>query len=469
MKGDFTRDSFDPTKNFTRVMMQQGRPQLDADWNEQAAIFWEFWRNFVRDLVGPHGGPENDCGFGILAEGEKAEMNDEERGRLQLLQGTGDFLIGSGHYYVDGLRVTNPTDVTFCTQPGFPPSPSLENNHHPYLIYLDVWERHISEVEDDSIREVALLGVSTCSRAQLVWQVKSFELRGEDNAELKEFDNQWVKEEWPNIVNRWQARNRGRLRARAGRASENPSLEPTLVSPASSYRGPGNQLYRVEIHHGGTVDRNAPTFKFSRENGSVIFPIRDVHDSVVTVADLGRNSAPALAAGDWVELVDDDYVLQNRAEPLRQVEIVDPGRLKVTLKGQSASTVGQDSTKHPLLRRWDHKQGDPKKGGLELHEGAALFREGEGEKFWLTLENGVQVQFKNPNEPAHYRTGDYWLIPARVATGDVLWPVRNGKHAAIGPHGVQHHYAPLAVVSFKRDVLETFSDCRLKFLLPTHY
>src|SRR5665213_1393102 len=39
MKGDFTRDTFEPgPAEFYRVMIQQGRVQLDADWNEQIAI-----------------------------------------------------------------------------------------------------------------------------------------------------------------------------------------------------------------------------------------------------------------------------------------------------------------------------------------------------------------------------------------------------------------------------------------------
>ena len=36
MKGDFSRFTFDPRKNYTSVLMQQGRAQLDADWNEQS-------------------------------------------------------------------------------------------------------------------------------------------------------------------------------------------------------------------------------------------------------------------------------------------------------------------------------------------------------------------------------------------------------------------------------------------------
>ncbi|OLE52603.1 MAG: hypothetical protein AUI36_18055, partial [Cyanobacteria bacterium 13_1_40CM_2_61_4] len=390
--------------------------------------------------------------------------------RLQkMLQGPGDFLIGSGHYYVDGIRCTNPRYVTCSNQPGRPECPPLENNHRPYLIYLDVWERHITDVEDDSIREVALVsGADTCTRAKLVWQVRGFELRADEKKESgKEVDCAWVREEWTEIVHHWQAKHRGHLRARARRAAETPSVEPTVVSPASQYRGPTNQLYRVEIHGGTFANAKGPTFKFSRENGSVVLPILNVAGQVLTVGHLGRDSRSSLQVGDWVELVDDDYILQNRAEPLRQVEKVDSGKMRVTVKGQAASTVGQDQEKHPLLRRWDHKQGDPKKGGLDLRDGAAIIKESDDDKFWLTLENGVQVQFRKSEPPNHYRTGDYWLIPARIATGDVQWLRRGGDPEAIGPHGVRHHYAPLAVVLFEQDVLKTHMDCRRKFWSQT--
>ena len=47
MKADLTRDTFHPLKHYSRVLMQQGRVQLDADMNEQAAILLRictFWR-----------------------------------------------------------------------------------------------------------------------------------------------------------------------------------------------------------------------------------------------------------------------------------------------------------------------------------------------------------------------------------------------------------------------------------------
>ena len=54
------------------------------------------------------------------------------------------------------------------------------------------------------------------------------------------------------------------------------------------------------------------------------------------------------------------------------------------------------------------------------------------------------------------RTGDYWLIPARTATGDVEWPTETDKDSqgnltivplAKPPDGIKHHYAPVAVIT----------------------
>ena len=36
MTADLSRDTFDPRKRHAGVVMQQGRVQLDADWNEEA-------------------------------------------------------------------------------------------------------------------------------------------------------------------------------------------------------------------------------------------------------------------------------------------------------------------------------------------------------------------------------------------------------------------------------------------------
>src|SRR5262249_7941752 len=61
------------------------------------------------------------------------------------------------------------------------------------------------------------------------------------------------------------------------------------------------------------------------------------------------------------------------------------------------------------------------------------------------LEDGVQVWFQ---PGGIYMNGDYWTIPARVSTADLLWPEdpdsapENRKPAVVIASG-QHHYAVL--------------------------
>src|SRR5262249_43931053 len=88
-----TRKTFDPAKHFTRVLMQQGRVQLDADWNEQAAIALHYLRSLTRDLIGEAAGPPNNLGFEI--------------GVIE----TNILTIGGGHYYVGGILCENGTPI----------------------------------------------------------------------------------------------------------------------------------------------------------------------------------------------------------------------------------------------------------------------------------------------------------------------------------------------------------------------
>ena len=145
-------------------------------------------------------------------------------------------------------------------------------------------------------------------------------------------------------------------------------------------------------------------------------------------------------------------MLENRAENLLRVSAVDRDELTVTLDGTTSISVQQKPSNHPLLRRWDHR--DRKNDGINLGTDNAIeITEATGEDDnWLTLEDGVQIQFKkitdsNEKSLSTYHTGDYWLIPARVATGDVEWPRDvQGKLLPQPPRGIVHHYAPLAIV-----------------------
>src|SRR5690242_1450639 len=91
MKADFTRTTFHPEKHYASVRMQQGRVQLDADWNEQLDIQAHRDHSFTADVVGPSGAPLANGGFGL-------QVN------------AGNIVISKGHYYVDGILCENDTD-----------------------------------------------------------------------------------------------------------------------------------------------------------------------------------------------------------------------------------------------------------------------------------------------------------------------------------------------------------------------
>jgi Family of unknown function (DUF6519) len=535
-RGDFTRDTFSALKHFSRVLAQQGRVQLDADPNEQAAILLHYLRNLARDLIGDRGCPATGNGFQAVSKVDSVTLSD-------------DFGILEGHYYVGGIlcelestpvplpaltaattAVTMPalladgrqlaagqyiecfdannnsivftqiTDVkdftvtfkdkvpanavslrrvtTYFTQPDYPaprisiPAPGGDN----YVAYLDVWERHITHVEDDSIREVALGGPDTATRAKVVWQVRVFPttLTVDDlsPAALKKTPATWQK-----LVDVWQPPNRGRLKAKA--TGNSTSSDPCAVAPRAQFRGLENQLYRVEIHRGGSAwdsandagKKKTATFKWSRENASVNFPIRTIaagsaaNTSNIVLEYLGKDDQLGLAEGDWVELVNDETILLTPSgtapAPLQDIQAISSTEFTVTVAGPPLGVP--DLSKHPLLRRWDYKETAEDEGGLQLaDDNAAVVVESSSD--WLSLEDGVQIQFQ---PGATYRTGDYWLIPARTATGDVEWPTEqdskgNRIQVALAPHGIQHYYAPLQLLDSKFALIPS-GDLRSKF------
>jgi hypothetical protein len=491
MKGDFTRNTFDPTRHFTRVLMQQGRVQLDADWNEQAAITLHYLQALAADLIGPHGGPGTSFKIEPTLAGQTL---------------TYDFAIDMGHYYVGGLLCENDQPCAYTRQPDFPlpDAARLENlvKQNPsaaFLVFLDVWERHVTYMEDDAagIREVALGGPDTATRAHLVWQVRIPLLGADDQKGLQALIGGVAKQD-PATINQLKALaenvrqklsqpTSARLRARA--RGEQPQDDPCTISPEAKYTGLENQLYRVEIHRGGaayvpTEDKDIPkttaTFKWSRENGSVIFPIRTVEGNVVTLDNLGRDDRLSLHVDDWVEIVDDNTTLQGTYSLLYRVTVVEPVDMTVTLDVPSGVTLpaySEQSTTHPLLRRWD-QQGA---ADVLLDEGAIVLTEsdGEDEPNWIMLEDGVEIQFPKLAGGASndYRAGDYWLIPARTATADVEWPDQKNAQgdvdtypngdpipAALPPRGVTHYFAPLAFITVDAKGIVNPTDLRRTFI-----
>lgn len=452
MKGDFSRDTFTPRKHYSGVLMQQGRVQLDADWNEQRAIDRHRIETEARSLTGPGGGPANNAGFeiGVSEDGET-------------------LIIGPGDYYVDGTLCQNEDEggVAFEDQedlPGQRVIDVLEGDPVVGLAYLDVWEQHVTALDDDHIREVALGGPDTATRTRTVWQAKVLQLdvATSDDAEL-----QSLLEDHVGTADEVElARTNNRILELLGvdcdgpfddelRAANPPSTgellaralppasaaSPCVLPPNAGYERLENQLYRVEIHRGGA--RDSTTFKWSRDNGSVATAVLSVTPTgtpteprtEIVVRDLGRDETLGFANGQYVELVNDDMELSGQVVRIVRIASVNPATRTITVNATFPESIDK-------LRRWDSA------GDLPI----------PSEEF-VDLEGGIQVRFLE----GRYNTGDYWLIPARTATGEIEWPEDQTRP----PAGIEHHYSPLALVMAAtvndRRRLLVLSDCRRVF------
>ncbi|MER7049215.1 DUF6519 domain-containing protein [Streptomyces jumonjinensis] len=468
MHADISRVTFRPDRHYSAVLAQQGRVQLDADANEQTAIQLAAARALAADLIGRHGGPLGATGFALGFEGRGRELDD--------------LTIGGGRYYVDGIPLdatrpapgtavpdeehasggggapaapataATPATWTYWDQPDGYLDPERPGDRlpsvFPYLVWLKVWERSVTAVEDPSLREVALGSAvsDTAARVKVVWQVLPLagsELAVADGAgkdEIRAAFAEWAAGQAPT--------------ARMAARSERPGTaddDPCLVKPDARFRGPENQLYRVEIHEGGTAEH--ATFTWSRENGSVTFAVDGLDGAWVELASPGGDEKLGLRVGDWVEFTDTAAISRGEPLPLLRVEEVDLPENRVRLSAEPDASVGRRPERHPFLRRWDHRPAARRAGGAGARHGALRIEEGR----WLPLEDGVLIWF----EPgATYRPGDFWTVAARTATGDVEWPADSARRPLLrSPFGVEVHYAPLAWVLGEGSV----SDLRMAF------
>ena len=429
MKGDFTRSTFKPEKHYSGVRMQQGRVLLDADFNEHVDIQAHLAHTSHRDIIGPCGGPQ-----GVDSDGKPLAGFQIKYGRK--------LRVTKGRYYVDGILCENEADVAITDQPDLPvasladliwPPPS-EAEPGRYLAYLDVWQRHVTALEDEAIREVALRGPDTTTRTKTVAQVKLLRVgdKGDDSLDCASELEAWQEATAPSS---------GRLRAQAEpEASETDACE---VPAGAGYRGLENQLYRVEVHSVESEDEI--TFKWSRENGSVVVRWEEQDGDKLTVSSVGRDDVLGFAPDDWIELTDDGRELRGESGLLVQIIKVDGKVLTIDSHGQTVNFDDFEPTRK--VRRWD-MPGDT--GAITVH-----LTEADN---WIDLEKGVQVAF----EPGSYRVGDYWLIPARTATRDVEWPRAGDDPLPQPPHGI-HHYCRLALLDFDGANWERVHDCRKLF------
>ena len=370
------------------------------------------------------------------------------------------FWLAPGSYHIDGLVADAQgggrfPSVAFPDAAGFPwsespqPGPPLNGLLAPgglsagtrLVTYLELWERHITAVEDPGIREEALGATDTAARAELVGQVKLATLTGvlPDGAAAAGV-----------IRAAFDAVEASGGLLTIDVPDTTPTTDPCALPDLAGYSGSDNRLYRIEVHQGGGLSQ--VRLKWSRDNGSELFEAR-LDDSQNFVFDVGT----PLAAGDIVEVLSnvvdlgDDalarvsaggFVPARRAvgqlAQLAAVEVAsssDEVVFRLVEPDNVANTVTLDDRYGTLpdavlkLRRW-HGILDPQQlaGGGAASPGPHV------------LEDGISVELSSTGS---YRPGQWWQYEARVRGENANGPWRPA------PHGPERCFAPLALLEFE--------------------
>ncbi|RCJ29439.1 hypothetical protein A6770_22165 [Nostoc minutum NIES-26] len=440
MGGDYTRFTHNPEKDYSAVLKQQGRVDLDADWNEAQEISDRHWRAETIDIIGRCAVPSSTPdAFRIQADG------------------TGSFTISKGRMYVDGLLVechgldpkqydavlgelSGSQNLPNTKQPYYPkPTPLSNTTGTTDLIYIDVWQREVTAIEDPHIQEIALAGPDTTTRIQTVWQVKVLANVGDKNCgdDIPE---------WNDLIKP----SAGRLTTSVDITQKNDN--PCIIPAQAGYRGLENRLYRVEIHQGGAL--GTAKFKWSRDNGSIVSAVEKISAdrSQITVRRIGRDSVLRFRIGDWVEVLDDYTELNGSTGHLAKVaDINEANRILILnppIPGSfdfptDATTNVTDPNRHTRVRRWDQSQNVDANGLMDITAGP------------IDLEDRIQISFSIDPVGGTFKIGDYWVFAARTANAAVEILDK------APPRGILHHYCRLALATQTSDPKKpTISDCR---------
>jgi hypothetical protein len=458
MAANQSRVRMNSLRDYLGAELKQGGVLLDADVNELVAILDRRLRALAGDVLG------------------RATVGANTPDAFKITLGPGGLSIGRGRLYVDGLLAENhgtqdpaqrefddllaetrfTSAVSYDAQPYLPVAPPLpEAGRH--LVYLDVWQREVTHLEQPDLVETAV-GVETSSRLQTAWQVRvlgdeagASTTCGSPDAELTG---------WADLI----APSTGRLTT--GTYEVSAVTDPCELPPTGGYRGLENQLYRVEIHDAGQPDDTA-TFTWSRENASVGSRVASIVSATeLELESLGRDDVLRFNSEDWVEIIDDAREFQQERGEMRKISVEEATRrisFSPALPNEMLPASFPDSA-HPKASNlrvllWNQRGRILRttgSGDTALHQdldasGSTGVIKVPAAGTTLLLENGVTVSFSTVG-PKGFRAGDFWVFAARTADASVE------LLDAAPPRGIHHHYARLALWDASSTAEPT--DCR---------
>lgn len=426
---------------YSGVYQQQGRMITDADWNAATQVSKDRLDRALADVIGK-GTPEQG---GIITGDE-----------------TSGFSLVWGDVYVDGVRGelasrSGAAGFDLTDQADFPGAIAAPEGAH--RLYLDVWERSLTALEEPALIEPALHGADTSTRTRTMTQVKVCP---------QDFDPE------DPVQNPPIGEGRLGMQLRAGTASPE-ACEPCLDEIDVSGRV-GNYAFRVEIH---AVERNAAgaprriTLKWSRENGA-------------EAAVIGQEP-PGFQASDWIyefyNSAAEDSLSESHAG-FHHPDVIADGFTPAAGALVEGFPPGAPPPGFALVRRWD--------GYVVLERAGAVWELAEqtvdGETVPFGADRGqrlstvlAEAQHGHVSEGAsilmsldtmtvrleladhQHLAGDYWIGTVR----EVLHGVGDVIRQDATPDGILHHYMCIADVAADGMLTLLNKDACKRFQFPS--
>jgi hypothetical protein len=513
---DISRFLFQPQKRYSSVRMQQGRVILDSDWNESERIDDEEARRILVETVCANGTPNE--GF-LVQEVTEATVTEPPVPGEEFPPGkeTYDFALGSGSFYLGGLRfevifkiVAQGPDITeqFLSQtdwlqidadlqnlPARPSAADLTNQDGSFkvrrdLVYLRGWEQCVTAVEDSELRERALGGPDTSVRMRRMRRIEVLPDVDLDPASTDFCDAAFAKlkaqltapREGDNTNERHlfddancELRSKARLTITFGGVGI--TEDPCKPKVTAGFLGAENQTICVQL----TATNR---FIWGYDNASPLYRVQVLEEEgqpvKIKFLTLPRDQAAQPLKGQAVEILPWSALLPNQekvaelqghlatvatsfnpeektitiSKPVPQAWI---DWLNVPAHAQYLSERDpDDKQKYFYLRLWTGGSGDADQPDHAFTPGTSV----------ELLGTGLNVTFSNHGLP-----GDFWIIAARPNTPDMVVPWDLLKEAP--PAGTRFFFTSLALVRWsvapppatggEATVQTTVEDCRHKF------
>ena len=402
MGSDRARITYDESRQYRAVVMQQGRVTLEADWNEEWQMVNEELRKDVLDIVGPCCTP-ND-GYRVLETGQAPDP-------------LFDFSVSNGTMYVGGMRVFLANPLQYSQQADWvdhlhdpdwvDPSTLGKTKNRREFIYLYLREQEVSAVEESVLREVALGGPDTAQRLRLIQHIQRVSTDKRDCAgALAEAKEKWAGKGLNFDEQTMRLMSSGTLQASFQDVIPNP--DPCEPQAHGGYLGADNQLIRVQI---SGFDEVSNTYRliWGFDNASFLYRVT-VGDDLKTLKLQSRpvddfhkpradQAVEVLRSAAQLSSITNDYI----ASPTGIVATLDADYISDTQSITLPTALPaeyRDTSKVPVvfLRVWEEEK---------------AFTPGTPVVLGTT---GVQVTLQTTgNDPLH--VGDYWLMAVRPNTG----------------------------------------------------